>query len=109
MQWTFCHDQLWNIMERGLMKSFGRDGRSAILLSHQNQDMQGGVILEKVLYKYVVFFRSIHRRKNGYFAFLPCGHAVACEKCCIRIVYQNSDSTCPICRSRVNEFKKIFF
>ena len=60
--------KIWNLMERGLMKSFGRDGRSAILLSSKNQDMMGGVVLEKVLYKYIVFFRAIHRRNNGYFA-----------------------------------------
>ena len=71
-----CNAQLWHIMERGLMKSFGRDGRSAILLSHQTQDLQGGVMVEKALYKYVVFFRCIHRRNNGYFAkFVLCEFA----------------------------------
>ena len=68
--------KIWNLMERGLMKSFGRDGRSAILLSSKNQDMMGGVVLEKVLYKYIVFFRAIHRRNNGYFAkFVICEFA----------------------------------
>ena len=45
--------------------------------------------------------------KNGVFAFLPCYHAPACEQCCRRIV-QSSESTCPICRSQVTDFKKIF-
>ena len=68
--------KLWNYMERGLMKSFGREGRSPILLTSQNQDMQGGVCMEKVVGKYVVFFRSIHRRNNSYFAkFVLCEFA----------------------------------
>ena len=68
-------------MERGLMKSFGREGRSAILLtSQQHQDtQQGGVVIEKVLCKYIVFFRAIHKRNNGYFAkFVLCEFANIC-------------------------------
>ena len=45
--------------------------------------------------------------KNGVFAFLPCFHAPACEKCCRRII-QSSEPTCPICRSQVTVFQKIF-
>ena len=45
--------------------------------------------------------------KDGIFAFSPCFHAPACEQCCRRIV-GSSESTCPICRSQVTDFKKIF-
>ena len=45
--------------------------------------------------------------KNGHFAFMPCGHAVACEKCCKTIV-RSSDPTCPICRIQIKKIKKIF-
>ena len=44
--------------------------------------------------------------KDGLFAFLPCGHAVACEPCCMIII--GSSDTCPICRKKVDEYKKIF-
>ena len=45
--------------------------------------------------------------KNGHFAFMPCGHAVACEKCCKSIV-RSYDPTCPICRIQIKKIKKIF-
>ena len=54
-------------MERGLMKSFGKEGKSAILLK-SSEGCEGGVVLEKALYKYRVFFRARHRKNNSYFA-----------------------------------------
>ena len=48
-----------------------------------------------------------YERKDGIFAFLPCGHACTCEKCCVKILGM-SDSTCLICRREVKEYKKIF-
>ena len=44
--------------------------------------------------------------RNGTFAFLPCGHANACETCCSRIV--EGTKKCPICRTHVQQYKKIF-
>ena len=42
--------------------------------------------------------------KTETYAFIPCGHTIACEECCWKIVR----SSCPICRSVVNQFHKIF-
>ena len=63
-------------MERGLMKSFGKEGKSAILLSSYERDCEGGVVMEKALHKYRVFFRARHRKNNAYFAkFVLCEFA----------------------------------
>ena len=44
--------------------------------------------------------------RQGTFAFLPCGHARTCEKCCTKIVEETK--MCPLCRDTVTQFKKIF-
>ena len=41
---------------------------------------------------------------GGTFAFIPCGHTVACERCCRRI----EGRSCPICRNVVNQFHRIY-
>ena len=48
--------------------------------------------------------------KEGLFAFLPCFHAIACEKCCLKISYDNasSNNACPICRKKVTGYQKIY-
>ena len=48
--------------------------------------------------------------RNGIFAFLPCGHANACESCCIKLTYSNDRtlSKCPICRTTVTQFQRIY-
>ena len=57
------------------MKSFGKEGKSAILLK-SSEGCEGGVVLEKALYKYRVFFRARHRKNNSYFAkFVLCEFA----------------------------------
>ena len=40
------------------------------------------------------------------FVLNPCGHAKTCEACCDKIV--SGSKTCPICRSRVTQFMKVF-
>ena len=48
--------------------------------------------------------------KNGIFAFQPCGHANACELCCMKLTY-NEDRhlrKCPICRSDITNFQRIY-
>ena len=48
--------------------------------------------------------------RNGIFTFNPCGHSVACEFCCKRIVYGSGDSKkCPYCRKPVSNYLKVFF
>ena len=46
--------------------------------------------------------------KNGVFAFQPCGHANACEECCVRITFSEDQQKCPICRSDVRSFQRIY-
>ena len=41
-------------------------------------------------------------------AFNPCGHAKACEACCLKIT-KAAQPTCPLCRSAVVNYLKIFF
>ena len=47
--------------------------------------------------------------KNGTFAFLPCGHAKTCEKCCQNILETaDQNPLCPTCRQPVTTYQKIF-
>ena len=48
--------------------------------------------------------------KKGTFAFLPCGHANACESCCVKVTFSGDRniSKCPICRTNVTHFQKIY-
>ena len=41
-------------------------------------------------------------------AFNPCGHAKTCEDCCLKIT-KAANPTCPLCRSDVVNYLKIFF
>ena len=45
--------------------------------------------------------------KDGTYAFLPCGHACACKKCC-EIIKRDQNKDCPICRGNVVQYQKIF-
>ena len=49
--------------------------------------------------------------RNGIFTFNPCGHSVACEYCCKRIVYGSSGDSkkCPYCRKPISNYLKVFF
>ena len=48
--------------------------------------------------------------KNGIFAFQPCGHANACESCCVKLTFSEDAemSKCPICRTTVTHFQRIY-
>ena len=48
--------------------------------------------------------------KKGTFAFLPCGHANACESCCVKVTFSGDRniSKCPICRRKVTHFQRIY-
>ena len=45
--------------------------------------------------------------RNGIYVFLPCGHSLLCEPCCIKIQKQFS-SICPSCRNPITTYQKIF-
>ena len=49
--------------------------------------------------------------RNGIYAFQPCGHAVACETCCMRLLVESENQTqnlCPCCRTVLTHYQKIF-
>merc|ERR1719431_146673 len=33
---------------------------------------------------------------------LPCGHACCCRECAVQLQYATWESTCPICRTKIN-------
>ena len=43
-------------------------------------------------------------KKDGTFAFVPCGHTVACEQCCKKIL----GDSCPICRRVIHQYIRIY-
>ena len=46
---------------------------------------------------------------HGIFAFLPCGHALACQACCIKLITnKEKHATCPLCRKYVKTYKRIY-
>ena len=46
--------------------------------------------------------------KSGIFAFIPCGHAMACENCSKNIIESSDKPECPTCRQSVTIYQKIF-
>ena len=53
---------------------------------------------------------SCFEPKNGIFAFQPCGHANACEQCCLRLTHGQDESLqkCPICWRSVINYQRIY-
>ena len=45
--------------------------------------------------------------RNGTFAFMPCGHSVACEPCCGKLLLKKP-VYCPYCRTPITHYQKIF-
>ena len=48
--------------------------------------------------------------KSGIFAFVPCGHAIACEDCCVKLTFggERCKRICPICREKIVQYIKVF-
>jgi len=63
---------LWSHLEDGLLESFGKDAKSAVLLKDEDKYSEG-VVMGAVVEKYVRYFRSIQHHCQWYFAkFLVC-------------------------------------
>ena len=45
--------------------------------------------------------------KQGVHAFRPCGHALACLSCCIRLFEQNTSPMCPHCRNPIDSYLSV--
>eukprot|EP00095_Tigriopus_kingsejongensis_P003530 maker-scaffold106_size358372-snap-gene-0.15 protein:Tk03530 transcript:maker-scaffold106_size358372-snap-gene-0.15-mRNA-1 annotation:"innexin inx2" len=62
--------KLWCHFEGGLIESFGKDGKSAIMLTadaKKDHDSEG-IVMEVVAEKFVAFFKSILHHNQWYFA-----------------------------------------
>ena len=46
--------------------------------------------------------------RDEIFTLYPCGHAKTCEMCCVKLIASpDIQSVCPICRTRIDDYKKI--
>lgn len=50
--------KMWCSFENGTMESFGRDARSAVILTEEDDKHNDGVVMEAVVEKYVRYFRN---------------------------------------------------
>ena len=49
-------------------------------------------------------------QREEIFTLYPCGHAKTCEVCCLKLVaFSNVNSVCPICRTEITDYKKVYF
>ena len=48
--------------------------------------------------------------KSDTYAFVPCGHAIACENCCVKLTFgeEPKKRICPICREKITQYIKVF-
>ena len=47
------------------------------------------------------------KKKQGVHAFRPCGHALACLSCCIRLYELNTNPKCPHCRTLIDSYLSV--
>jgi len=60
-------------MEGGLISAFGKDAKAAVMLPEDTKCIEDVVVMEAVVEKYVIYFKSIFHRNNRYFIkFLCC-------------------------------------
>ena len=63
----FAPYKIWASCEGGLLESFGKDAKSAVILTTDTKvDGDEGVVMEKVVEKFVKYFKSIlHHNQVG--------------------------------------------
>ena len=59
--------KIWKMMEGGLMKSFGTEGKLKVMIGDDEPDHIGGVLKTKALDKFVYYFLSTFHHNNSYF------------------------------------------
>ncbi len=66
--------KIWAYLEGGLLASFGKDAKSAVIVTKENQiEGDDGIVMESVVNKFVKYFKSILHHNQWYFAkFLFC-------------------------------------
>ena len=47
------------------------------------------------------------KKRDGVHAFRPCGHAIACISCCIRLFDLNTSPMCPHCRKPIDSYLSV--
>jgi len=65
--------RLWAALEGGLLKQFGTEGSSRVMLGAEAK-CEDGVVMEAVVEKFVKYFKSIHHHNSWYFAYF-----IACQ------------------------------
>ena len=60
--------RIWTALEGGLMRQFGTDGSTKVMLSSEVK-YEEGVVREVVVEKFVQYFKSIHHHNSWYFAY----------------------------------------
>ena len=51
--------KIWQSMEGGLIQSFGKDAKSAVILTTDDKGDVDGVVMDAVAEKFVKYFKSI--------------------------------------------------
>ncbi len=83
--------KIWSWSEGGLMSSFGKDAKSAVIL-REDDKYDDGVIMEAVVEKYVRYFRALYHHNQWYF-----GRFVACEFLNFFLLFFNFWATDKVC------------
>ena len=80
--------RIWKFTEGGLISSFGKDARAAVMLPDESKYDEDGVVMEAVVEKYVMYFKSILHHNNRYFATFFC-----CEMANVFLLFLNFYAT----------------
>ena len=65
--------KIWKMMEGGLMKSFGTEGKLKVMIGDDEPEHIGGVLKTKALDKFVYYFMSTFHHNTSYFLkFVSC-------------------------------------
>ena len=60
--------QVWSMLEGGLLRQFGTEGGSRVMLGREVRAEDGAVVREAVVEKFVKYFKSIFHHNTSYFA-----------------------------------------
>ena len=64
--------RVWTALEGGLLKQFGSEGSSRVMVGAEAK-CEDGVVMEAVVEKFVKYFKSIHHHNSWYYSyFIAC-------------------------------------
>ena len=62
------------MLEGGLLRQFGTEGGSRVMLGREVRAEDGAVVREAVVEKFVKYYQATHRHNSWYYAhFVSCG------------------------------------